>query len=544
MLTDEQKSVVDSVLDGYHVSLTALPGSGKSKVAYDIIERCPDSNILMIAYNRALNDKSNKCIEALQLPASKRTKSYTFHSLISILSSTLCSNDEQFSNALTLLKTKESMIDWKYADFSLLIIDETQDVRPSYFELIRLLVTSVCTKPEKLRILLLGDTNQLLYNFYHFDRADARFLTLGPYLFPGKRQWKTLQLTRSFRSTFAVASFLNAIVPDHRMLPRNMNPCEPVDLYICNVYKDPAKLICSIVNKYQSIFQPSEILILCPSLNERSPAKPVVRALIRAGFKVTVNRSGRLSDINETTSGEHTTNNIDTIRMKTYCSSKGLEAPLTILINSRRELFHDIDNSTYVALSRSVEKLIIFQDRSFVTADQVYNMYTRIIDPKKIVQTYIVPLQYINNENKNLPQIHTLCDIAKQSPQLLPLTIEPNTGNVEYKTLQQLFTYVHMSVLHDLQQYYHSITLCKPVEDIVFEDHPVLDKKNNKLVRAETDTILVPHITNLDGTYTRLFDHGDNNMMNIIGQVCELLIEFHFNPSYTTKYSKIRKALQ
>jgi hypothetical protein len=522
-LTKEQNCTVNSILNGRNVILKALPGSGKSKVAYDIIQKCDDINILMIAYNRALNERSNICVKQLQLKEPKQARSYTFHGLMSVLTGTLCCNDEQFLSGL--IKIQKEGTKWKHHDFTLLILDETQDVRPSYFALVRTLVCLICTRPDKLRILLLGDPNQLLYNFYNFDRADSRFLTLGYSLFSTFGKWDSLSLTQSFRSTFPVATFLNALIPHHKMVPRNHDPCSPVDLYLCNTYKDPARYILSILENNN--YKPSDILILCPSLNERSPAKMIVRTLIRAGIHVTVSRSGRLSDVSETSNISEP----DAIQVKTYCSSKGLEASLVIVLNSRRELFDNLENSTYVALSRSVHKLIIFHDLSYVTPNHINTIYQHIQETTapftNILQTHII-------HNDGIFHIQTVNDIEISMDMLKQYkkpTVSPGPNKVPYRTVQQLFTYAHTTVLQEVRKFYSSTIIETGVKDIIFEDETInVNIKNTKVqITADTDTMIVPHIVNIDGIFGREFDNGIHNMMNIVGDVCELLIEYHLS---------------
>lgn len=532
MLTQQQNNAVDAVLrDGRHVVLTALPGCGKSKVAYAMIEQCEDTNILMLAYNRGLNDKSNTCIQALGLPPTKHVRSYTFHGLLSTLTGTLCCNDEQFTNGLEVLEKNGTS--WDRKDFTLLILDETQDIRPSYFKLVRMLVRSVCTHPDKLRIVLLGDKNQLLYNFYHFDRADARFLTLGALLFRtvNTRTWESLQLTQSFRSTFAVSSFLNALVPNHCMQPRNMHACEPVELYICNTYTDPSRYILNYVN---DTISPANILILCPSLNERSPAKAVVRTLIRNNVQVMVNRSGKLSD-----NIEHSNINVaplaELVHVKTYCASKGLEAPLVIIIHSRRSLFEAIDNSTYVALSRSIQKLVIFHDRTFTTHEQVCRLYKNLPDIGTcIVHTHIVP-QDTAQATVHISKLSDINVMVAENTILNrnQLQKQPDNTRPEYKTVQQLFTYLHTSVLQTVRQNYETEVVSEPLEDVVYEGVDLCVKQDNGttyIVDANTDTMSVPHIVNVDGVFAREFEVGPaRNMMGIVGNVCHFLIEYHLS---------------
>jgi hypothetical protein len=373
-VTQEQQDAIDAVRSGYHVQLEAMPGSGKSAVAYKIVSECDDRTSLILSYNRALNDTTRRHLSTMNLKEGHRCKSFTFHGLASSLTSTVCHTDAHFVQAISTLRTVlPHPSKWAYSDFSLLIIDESQDMRPTLFMMVKELIIYVCQQREALRIVLLGDARQLLYHFYPIGRADARFLTMGHRILANtnKRTWKLLHLTRSFRSTSAVTAFLNCIVPGHVMVPRNTESCEPVTLVICDVNRDVSRLI----HEYILGVPHSSVMILAPSVNASSPARRVVRALVRRGFRVHVWRSGSISDTCSQSSESYTTGKI---QVKTYCSSKGLESDVIIVLNLRELLGNDMENSAYVALSRSRQRLIVFQDHRTCTMEQLNGLCERM----------------------------------------------------------------------------------------------------------------------------------------------------------------------
>jgi superfamily I DNA/RNA helicase len=199
-LTTEQQVIIDDVKSGQHVSVTALPGSGKSRVAYELIRQCTeDTSILLIMYNRSLCDATTEHIKQLDISLDRKVKAFTFHGLASSLTGTACHNDRQIVEVLS----SKSQSKWSMDDFTLLIIDEGQDTRPGFMKLIHYMLQSACVNRNRLRIVLLGDPRQLLYGFYSHNRADARFLSLGHILLRpvNKRNWEQRKLTRSFRST-------------------------------------------------------------------------------------------------------------------------------------------------------------------------------------------------------------------------------------------------------------------------------------------------------------------------------------------------------
>ena len=77
-LTEEQQCIIDDVKAGHHVSVTATPGSGKSKVAYELIRQCTDDlSVVALMYNRSLCDATTEQIKLLDIE--KTGKSRRFH---------------------------------------------------------------------------------------------------------------------------------------------------------------------------------------------------------------------------------------------------------------------------------------------------------------------------------------------------------------------------------------------------------------------------------------------------------------------------------
>lgn len=361
--TAEQLQVVQDVRAGHHVSVTALPGSGKSTVAYEIIRQCDDRTAILIMFNRGLCDETTQRLASVLGDDSDRVvRAFTFHGILGSMTGQTCCNDRQ----VTRLLETEPEDDWYLSDYTLLIVDECQDLRPDLYRVVQRLLRR-CRRPEDLRIVMLGDPHQMLYDFYRHKRADARFLTLGHQLLEGvnARTWRHHQLSRSFRTTAPVARFVNSIFPGHGIVPGSRERAPAVELVLCNLYEDPADHIM----KYMEGFDPTDVLVLCSSLNRQSPARAVVRTLVRQGVPVHVGRSGNLADPMPCTAAHME----GKVRFKTFCAAKGLEAKLVIVLN-RDVLAETMANSTYVAITRSRRRLVIFQEASRVSAEQLASL--------------------------------------------------------------------------------------------------------------------------------------------------------------------------
>jgi hypothetical protein len=391
VLTAEQQQIIDDVKRGQHVSVTALPGSGKSMVAYELIRQCPeDTSVILLVYNRSLCDSTSAHIKNLGLSTTvqpggepRKIKAFTFHGLASALSQQVCHNDRDISRVITEMEKAASPLTWALDDFTLLVIDEAQDMRPDFMRLVHYLIRSGCRKRQKLRVVVLGDPKQLLYGFYKHNRADARFLSLSHVLLAAtnERTWEKRQLTCSFRSTTQVATVLNALIPGHAMVPGGVTDGPPVSIVLCNYWnmQETAGKMIRLVSEYL----PDDVMVLCNSLNSKSPAKHMVKALVRHGIPVHVQRSGNLRDVVPVPTASTT----GKICFKTFHASKGLEAKLVIVLHSG-SVFRPMSNSVYVAITRSVERLVIFQDIKASSAEEVSELYAKVGTHNLTVSSY------------------------------------------------------------------------------------------------------------------------------------------------------------
>jgi hypothetical protein len=253
----------------------------------------------------------------------------------------------------------------RLSDFSILILDECQDMRGSFFALISHLVTNVCRLPTHLKLLILGDPNQLLYDFQVGNSADVRFLTMAHSLFASLRPWTTIYLQTSYRLHSSCCRFLNHLTPDHTpIIPAKLGG-SPVELYCTDLTGDmPTHALTLIEKAKKANIAYSDMLILTASCNSYSSAIPLVRRLVSSNIPVHVTRSG---DLSEKVDKHHTQGKV---RVSTYHAAKGLEAKLVIVLT--RTLFvRDFPRPLYVALTRATERLVVYVDHHAVYEDDL-----------------------------------------------------------------------------------------------------------------------------------------------------------------------------
>ncbi len=385
-LSEEQLECIEWFKKGWNLKVTALAGSGKSTLALCAIENIEQSKkVLLISYNRKLVDNTNEKLQQMGRSFYNRVFVTTYHGLLGSLASKVVENEVVFDNTMATLDFASKKHTWRFADFDILMVDEVQDMRPGFLRLLKMMILDVCHRPEQLQLFGVGDTMQLLYAFYAVNPADARFLTLFHILFarPSLRGWKECTLSISYRMTSPMAKLLNNLIPSRLTIPRpkklpitlpitlpilNPNPNqneeegdEPcVTWIIADLYKDSASIIAPIAARERG-----KLLVLCNSLNERSPAVGIVDALVEQNIPVHVSRSGMLSE--GSNSNQHQSVTKNKVCFNTKHGSKGCEQEVVVALINANLIDGEIENPDYVALTRAKRKLYIIQNFRKIT---------------------------------------------------------------------------------------------------------------------------------------------------------------------------------
>lgn len=378
-LSSEQAILLDKLEDGYNVQLVASPGCGKSRSIIQIAAAFPQKNILVISYNKALVKAINASLCNIQQRQQNQQKwaiCKTYHGLLQSVTHQTVKDDIMMKKVLRTTNFAIWGPLWRYKNFDILIVDEAQDMRKRYFQVVCELGIHICQNPSQLLYCIFGDFRQVLYSFYASNKADARFLTLAQFLFAriSPRKWYVTEFTVSYRVTPQIANFLNALVPSRRLIAgRSSSLVDWVTLYIADVYKQAPQIVYDIVKQEQHRLGTKlhDILVLCASLNENSPAVRIVDLLVANGVSVHVERSGTLVSSLGDSSTNHEDILCNKVNFKTMCASKGLQSPIVIFINLSELLAEEfVTNQKFVGLSRANKRLYVVQNAFYTcTAD-------------------------------------------------------------------------------------------------------------------------------------------------------------------------------
>ncbi len=331
--------------------VSARPGAGKTATAEAVAQANPNTPIAVVTYSKRL-----------QLDTQRRFQSYplvdifTFHGLASRLFGTIIYNDTIFADV------RRSTIPPVWIDiprYEIVILDELQDLTENLYWLTCVFITfltQVSGRPPQL--LVLGDSRQAIYDF---RGADQRYLELSSDILStvSPHQWRSAQLSQSFRLSYQTADFVNnAFLAGEPYIQGSH--IGPKPLYIHGNLDRTAEILEYI---YPLIREHGHenTAILAPFLRFNAVVKRIVNMLwekykFPAAHVVSDDQMGLDDDV---TRGKMTPS--------TYHQFKGSERDLVIVLGVDASYFNlapqlpddRCPNATFVALTRARKQLVV-----------------------------------------------------------------------------------------------------------------------------------------------------------------------------------------
>lgn len=303
----------------------AGPGTGKT---YFMLQAAAldESPCLVLAYNKMLAAH----LEAL-MPLNAQV--FTFHGLCSTYLAP-ARDDDQLAAALDAADRGEVLSTFKGQPFARVCVDEAQDVRPEYVELLH-----ACNLVDANTVFLIGgDRNQLIYDFDDDYPASLEFMLNPSTLIPSVKNWERHELTLSHRLSQNVCLAVNHIFGTSLVSARD------------DVQKIDVRIPSSIWSAYESlkdILQKEESVLLLTTERRSRSLCTLLSASSRDGHEVVVHHFD-----------EDKSDGFKGIRAGTYWSAKGVEAQCVIVMTDAR----CARNATYVALTRASRRLVVVLD--------------------------------------------------------------------------------------------------------------------------------------------------------------------------------------
>jgi len=348
--TGEQDTALSEWVQGRSQVVSAAAGSGKSTLLLHAVRRAPqDARVVILSYNRPLAVEMTAKLEELEasglVKSGVAAQAFTFHGLCSHLFA-LTPDDTTMETVLDAVDRGAMKPTCEFRPTHV-CIDEVQDMRLLHHRLMTTVLPAGCT------YLLVGDANQLLYDF-ETPPATTMFMERPETFFAaGGDPWRASRLSTSFRLTPPVAELVNAVANGgglSTLEAGNSTPDPPAPRVItCSVWQWTQKLMPLVLNALREADCPSQISILARSVRASQPLLALVNALAAQNVSVYV----------------HSCDGVDPrVREKKICvstwhASKGLQWPYTFVLG--------VDASSeprplHVALTRSQRVVVVVND--------------------------------------------------------------------------------------------------------------------------------------------------------------------------------------
>lgn len=198
-----------------------------------------------------------------------------------------------------------------------------------------------------------------------------------------------------------------------------------------------------------------------------------------------------------------------------------------VVLNDRADLFHVLDNSTYVALTRSAQQLVIFHAAQQTSQQELLDLQASIR-----TQCNVHVLQR--------PAYHLGLERAAAYEQRM----QKRASARELLYVHQLFTYTSHRVLQPLARLFRTTTHAPGLREHIYEEGRALcvpGPSGLVHVQARDETLQHPQVVNVDGMFEKSFEvSGGMNCMDLVAATIRMLVEFHYTRAVPQRVTTLR----
>lgn len=328
--TSLQAQAIAAFHEGANVVVRAVPGAGKSWTIREFAKATTaDRRAVVLAYNNELcADVKARLKEA---GTDEHASVFTFHGLASHAIK-LSPDDAALLDAVQ--GAEEGRYDVAKVAADVIIVDEAQDMNPLHK---RLLAVALELDPDKVQYAVIGDANQLLYD-YGTNPACPAYLRAPREHFASARPWVEVTLDASHRLTPPMAHVVAAVFGKPIESAKVEAGAAPVMLHSCSKWH-LGPLLYRLVHGRER-----ETVVLSSTRRGNAPLRQALNVLSNGGVPIHVHGASAGGDP-RLKEGK--------LKVSTWHASKGTEAARCIVLAPAR-----CDaNPLYVALTRGYEEL-------------------------------------------------------------------------------------------------------------------------------------------------------------------------------------------
>ena len=129
----EQQTIIDTVLAGHNVSVSAVAGSGKTTTVLSLAKAVFPKKILQLTYNKSLKLEVRERVTQMDIT---NVEIHTYHSLAVKHYDKKAYTDDVLQTVIKASYPPHKPI----APFDIFVLDETQDMTPLLFYFVQLLL--------------------------------------------------------------------------------------------------------------------------------------------------------------------------------------------------------------------------------------------------------------------------------------------------------------------------------------------------------------------------------------------------------------------
>ena len=518
--SDEQKKVIDLMIDGKNVYTEAVPGAGKTTTGLAMGERLLNKEIFYLTFSAQLKLEGKEKTEKYGL---SNVHMFSYHSL-----GVRYYYNKAFDDR-GLRKIVKDDMEFKndVPKLDILVLDEIQDMTKLLYNFIKKFIKD---QGSNIQLLVLGDRDQNINR--DFKGSDYRFLTMAPKVFPDYEFIRS-DLSHSFRLTDNVSSFINENLLGYDKIKTSKKGLKVKYLLTNTFSREFHRYLHNIIKDriQKKGYKYDDIFVLANSVkNEKLPIvrfenylseNPINNEMIN----IYMPRIERM-DLKDSDTAEK-------IVMTTYHQSKGRERKLVIVFGCdeymfskgpRPMVYNGCPEDYYVAMSRSTEELIVIHDISMKKLPFLKNTINNLRH-KDYCELCFVP-----------PRYKTKLDLK---------TLEHDKGIIPNKDVKhstsvtELTQYIREDVLEDLSNICDELFIQKQISNKKKLKNNI-DGRKKKLTEQVSDItgIVIPSIWEYDKTgKMKIYDDICKNINELSG---DLIKSYKYNYPCDNVYEYLR----
>lgn len=343
--SEEQRLILAKYKSNHNICIRAVAGAGKTTTLLLLARDNPHQRILILSYNRALQEDTNAKIKSLQM---NNVEASTIHSAAGKFYGKNIYNDSKLLECRDIHVKEEIM-----SLYDAIFVDEVQDLT---YALLHFINEIICDKT----VVLVGDPMQCIYQY---NGATSEYLLNASHYFNNGRNWEELFLTESYRCGPQIAKFLNKHIKcehgDIEMIGKGP------DGKVSIIVKDTHVLLSMLTDAVDRVGI-NNVVVIAPSVKRDGRSKWIYDDVITKFTKKT-SYDYEIADADSPKGTQYTN---DRLVIGTFHSMKGLEREEVIVIVGEDDFTRgsywnwNIEDKVpypiYVAMTRAKSHLIWF----------------------------------------------------------------------------------------------------------------------------------------------------------------------------------------